>query len=104
MKGSHWYEQKVTLVYYHASKPNGTFRGKKLGDILHCEGAMSHKAIYRQPLLGISMKKSHLHLNANIFIFGLTCATKVVLQQALQLVASKLPVKVAPCDKALKLH
>ena len=65
---------------------------------------MSHKAIYRQPLLGISMKKSHLHTNANIFIFGLTCATKVVLQQALQLVASKLPVKVAPCDKALRYN
>ncbi len=59
----------------------------------------------------ISMKKRHSQFNVHIFFSGIIrhwlknyfCATKVVLLHALQLVASKLPVKVASCDKALKL-
>ena len=50
-------------------------------------------------------------MNVNIFRLWIvrhcykndSCATKVVLQHALQLVASKLPAQVASCDKALSL-
>ena len=50
----------------------------------------------------MSFKKSRLHFNVHVFFLkNDSCATKVVLQHALQLVASKLPAKVASCDKAL---
>ena len=71
---------------------------------------MSHKEILSNQFQAISKKKSHSHFNVYIFfsvdimtmLKSYLCATKVVLWQALQLVASKLPLKDASCDKVLK--
>ncbi len=75
--------------------------------------AMSHEAIYRQPVPGNLHEEKTFTIQCSYIFLGdhemmrhclknYSCAIKVALYHALQLVASKLPVKVASCDKALR--
>ena len=71
---------------------------------------MSHEEIYSQHVPGNLHEDMHAYLNEHMFSLGILthclkndlCATKAVLQHALLFVASKLPVKVSSCDKALR--